>query len=153
LTFRVGYLTPREGGIWDLRRRNHSQSDIGRKLSVSRQAVHKAYQIIDQKVEQAFREAADTNHLEVKTINLVEGVMIAHSPAHDIPVVVSLSQTNGLKVWYLYEGNCDTCHLESSCRSTLEAEAIERGIQLHASDQWIPPTQLAGEIFGRYQDD
>jgi hypothetical protein len=98
-------------------------------------------------------EAADTNHLEVKTINLVEGVMIAHSPAHDIPVVVSLSQTNGLKVWYLYEGKCDTCHLESSCRSILEAEAIERGIQLHASDQWIPPTQLADEIFGRYQDD
>jgi hypothetical protein len=146
-------LTPREVNIWDLRRRNNTQSDIGRQLGVSRQAVHKAYQIIDQKVEQAFMEAADTNHLEVKTINLVEGVMVAYSPAHDIPVVVSLSRTNGLKVWYLYEGNCDTCHLETSCRSVLEAEAKERGIQLHASDLWLSPTKLADEIFGKYQND
>jgi len=139
--------------IWDLRRRNNSQSDIGRQLGVSRQAVHKAYQIIDQKVEQAFMEAADTNNLEIKTINLVEGVMIAYSPAHGIPVIVSLSKTNGLKIWYLYEGNCDSCHLETSCRNILEAEAMERGIQLHSIDSWISPTMLADEIFGRYQDD
>ena len=153
MTFRVGYLTPREVNIWDLRRRNNTQSDIGRQLGVSRQAVHKAYQIIDQKVEQAFVEAADTNHLEIKTINLVEGVMIAYSPAHGIPVIVSLSKTNGLKIWYLYEGNCDSCHLETSCRSILEAEAKERGIQLRSTDSWISPTKLADEIFGRYQDD
>ena len=153
MTFRVGYLTPREVNIWDLRRRNNTQSDIGRQLGVSRQAVHKAYQIIDQKVEQAFVEAADTNHLEIKTINLVEGVMIAYSPAHGIPVIVSLSKTNGLKIWYLYEGNCDSCHLETSCRSILEAEAKERGIQLRSTDYWISPTKLADEIFGRYQDD
>jgi len=139
--------------IWDLRRRNNTQSDIGRQLGVSRQAVHKAYQIIDQKVEQAFVEAADTNHLEIKTINLVEGVMIAYSPAYSIPVIVSLSKTNGLKIWYLYEGNCDSCHLETSCRSILEAEAKERGIQLRSTDSWISPTKLADEIFGRYQDD
>jgi hypothetical protein len=153
LTFRVGYLTTRETSIWSLRRRNLTQSDIGRELSVSRQAVHKAYQIIDQKLEQAFIEAAETNNLEIQTINLVEGVMSAHSPAHDIPVVVSLSRANGLKVWYLYEGNCDSCNLESSCRSILEAEAEERGIQLRTTDQLTPPTQLALAIFGRYQND
>ena len=98
-------------------------------------------------------EAAETNNLTVKTVNLVEGVMLAHSPAHDIPVVVSLSNSNGLKVWYLYEGNCKSCHLESSCREILEAEAKERGIKLHAADQWIPPTKLAHEIFGRYEND
>ena len=153
MTFRVGYLTPREVNIWDLRRRNNTQSDIGRKLGVSRQAVHKAYHIIDKKVEQTFIEAAETNNLEVKTINLVEGVMTAYSPAHDIPVIVSLSKTNGLKIWYLYEGNCDTCHLETSCRSILEAEAKERGIHLHVIDALMTPTKLADEIFGRYQDD
>lgn len=153
MTFKVGYLTPREANIWDLRRRDRSQSDIGRELGVSRQAVHKAYHIIDSKVEQAFMEAAETNNLIVKTINLVEGVMEAHSPAHDIPVLVSLSRRNGLKVWYLYEGNCGTCNLESSCRSVLEAEAEERGIELNAMHKLLPPTQLAIEIFGRYQDD
>ncbi len=153
MTFKVGYLTPREANIWDLRRRDRSQSDIGRELGVSRQAVHKAYHIIDSKVEQAFMEAAETNNLIVKTINLVEGVMEAHSPAHDIPVLVSLSRRNGLKVWYLYEGNCGTCNLESSCRSVLEAEAEERGIELNAMHKLLPPPQLAIEIFGRYHDD
>ena len=153
MTFRVGYLTPREIRIWELRRHNLSQSDIGRELGISRQAVHKAYQIIDQKVEQAFIEAAETNNLVVKTLNLVDGVMDAHCPAHDIPVIVSLSKVNGLKVWYLYEGNCRTCHLVSSCRTILENEAEERGIQLRATDQFMQPTQLALQIFGRYQDD
>lgn len=153
MTFRVGYLTLRESNIWDLRRREHSQSEIGRELGVSRQAVHKTYQIIDDKVEQAFMEAAETNNLMVKTINLVDGVMEAHSPAHNIPVIVSLSKVNGLKVWYLYEGNCGTCNLESSCRSILEAEAQERGVTLKAVDELKPPTQLALDLFGRYHDD
>ncbi len=152
MTFKVGYLTPREASIWDLRRRDRSQSDIGRELGVSRQAIHKSYHIIDNKVEQAFMEAAETNNLIVKTINLVEGVMEAHSPAHDIPVLVSLSRRNGLKVWYLYEGNCGTCNLESSCRSVLEAEAEERGIELGPLHKLKPPTQLAIEILGRYHD-
>jgi hypothetical protein len=153
LTFRVGYLTPREAIIWDLRRQNHSQSEIGRKLGVSRQAVHNAYQIIDGKVEQAFMEAAEINKLEVKTINLVEGVMSAHSPAYDIPVVVSLSKANGLKVWFLYEGNCRTCHLKSICHRILKEEAKERGIFLDPADQITPPTKLALRIFGKYKDD
>ena len=153
MTFRVGYLTPRESNIWDLRRREHSQSEIGRELGVSRQAVHKTYQIIDGKVEHAFMEAAETNNLMVKTINLVDGVMEAHSPAHNIPVIVSLSKVNGLKVWYLYEGNCSTCNLESSCRKVLEAEAKERGVKLTAVDELKPPTQLALDLFGRYHDD
>ena len=153
MTFRVGYLTLRESNIWDLRRREHSQSEIGRELGVSRQAVHKTYHIIDGKVEQAFMEAAETNNLMVKTINLVEGVMEAHSPAHNIPVIVSLSKVNGLKVWYLYEGNCGTCNLESSCRSVLEAEAEERGVKLTANDELKPPTQLALDLFGRYHAD
>ncbi len=153
MTFKVGYLTPREANIWGLRRRDRSQSDIGRELGVSRQAIHKAYHIIDGKVEQAFMEAAETNNLTVKTINLVEGVMEAHSPAHDLSVLVSLSNCNGLKVWYLYEGNCGSCNLESSCRSVLEAEAEERGIELSALHQLMSPTQLAIEILGRYQVD
>ncbi len=153
MTYKVGYLTPREANIWNLRRRDRSQSDIGRELGVSRQAVHKAYHIIDGKVEQAFMETAETNNLIVKTINLVDGVMEAHSPAHDIPVLVSLSRSNGLKIWYLYEGNCSACNLESSCRRILEAEAEERGIELNPLHKLKPPTQLAIEILGRYQSD
>lgn len=150
MKFRSGYLTSREAIIWDLRRQNHSQSEIGKKLGISRQAVNKAFQIIDGKVEQAFMETAETINLDIKTINLVEGVMSAHSPAYDIPVVVSLSKANGLKLWYLYEGNCEKCHLVSTCHRILKEEAKERGIFLYPADQILTPTKLALRIFGRY---
>jgi len=148
LTFSAGYLTRREIDIWSLRRRRNSQSEIGRLMGVSRQAINKAYRIIDQKVEQAFMEASDANHLEPRTVNPVEGIMEAYSPAHRLPVFVSFSKANGVKVWYLYEGNCRDCHLESSCRRTLENEAEERGVSLTAVDKLRTPAQLASMIFG-----
>ena len=148
MSFRLGYLTQRERDIWDLRRRRNTQSQIGRTMGVSRQAIHKAYQIMDQKVKQAFLEVADASHLEPRSIDLVEGIMEAHSPAHKVPVVVSFSKANGVKVWYLHEGNCGGCHLESSCRETLESEARERGIEITAIDNLRPPTRLATKIFG-----
>ena len=148
MTFSAGYLTRREIDIWSLRRRRNSQSEIGRLMGVSRQAINKAYRIIDQKVEQAFMEASDANHLEPRTVNPVEGIMEAYSPAHRLPVFVSFSKANGVKVWYLYEGNCRDCHLESSCRRTLENEAEERGVSLTAVDKLRTPAQLASMIFG-----
>lgn len=117
-------------------------------MGVTRQAIHKAYQIIDQKVEQAFMEAAEANNLEPRVINLVEGIMEAYSPAHKIPVIVSFSKVNGLKVWYLYEGNCEACHLESSCRRLLMNEAEERGVELKVVDELRKPTDLALKVFG-----
>ena len=152
MTFRVGYLTDRETRIWGLRRNRLSQSEIGRELGISRQAIHKSYSLIDSKVEQAFVEAAETNNLEMRSINVVDGVMEAFSPAHKIQVFVTLSKVNGLKTWYLYEGNCSTCTLEKSCRSMLENEAEERGVKLRALDELLPPTKLAIKLFSRYLD-
>lgn len=150
MTFRAGYLTSRETGIWDLRRKGLGQSEIGRRLEISRQAVHKALSVIDSKVERALTEAAEVNMLDIISINLVDGVMEAHSPAYDIPVVVSLSEANGLRVWYLYEGKCASCGLERSCRRMLEAEARERGIDLSEADRRMPPTRLALRVFSRF---
>ena len=152
MSFIGGYLTTRESDIWDLRRRENSQSEISRLMGVSRQAIHKAYQIIDQKIEQAFMEVADTNHLEAKTVNLVDGVMEAYSPAHRLPVVVSFSKVNGVKVWYFYEGNCDGCNYNKLCRVTLEDEAEERGIELSDAERLLTPSRLAHRIFSRYMN-
>jgi len=152
MTFIGGYLTARETDIWDLRRRQNSQSEISRVMGVSRQAIHKAYHIIDQKVERAFMEAADINHLEAKTVNLVDGVMEAYSPAHRLPVIVSFSKVNGVKVWYFYEGNCDGCSHNRLCRVTLEDEAEERGIKLSDAERLLTPSQLAYRIFSRYME-
>jgi hypothetical protein len=150
MTFAVGYLTDRESSIWDLRRKMLSQAEIGRRLGITRQAVNKSLGVIDSKTEQAFLEAAEANKLEIRRLNLVEGIMEAYSPAYRIPVVVSLSRVNGLRIWHLYEGRCGECGLERSCRRLLLAEAEERGIRLTSDAKRIPPTLLALRVFSKY---
>jgi len=150
MSFSSAYLTPRETSVWDLRRRKNSQSEIGRLMGFSRQASHHTLELIDVKVEKAFEEAASTNGLEVKRMNLVDGIMEAYSPVYKVPVFVSLSRANGLRVWYLHEGECGTCQHEKGCRSFLEKEAAERGIELNTNDLNQMPTQLALMVFGRY---
>jgi len=139
MSFSTAYLTTRETSIWDLRRRSNTQSDIGRLLGISRQAAHKSLIQIDTKVEQAFREAAKTNNLEIKKIDTISGIMEAYSPLHKLPVFVSLSQANGLKVWYMHEGHCESCGYEKECRKYLEREAAERGTTLSPEEQALPP--------------
>jgi hypothetical protein len=151
--FSSGYLTPREKSVWDLRRKGNTQSEIGRLLGISRQAAHRALGLIDVKVERAFSEAAETNGLEVRSMNIVDGIMEAYSPVYETPVFVSFSRANGLRIWYLHEGDCGSCSKERSCMSFLEAEAAERGIQLSEEDHRSPPTQLALKVFGRYLGD
>jgi predicted transcriptional regulator len=149
MSFSTAYLTIRETSIWDLRRKSNSQSEIGRLLGISRQAAHKSLSQIDEKVEQAFREAAKTNNLEIKSINLVEGIMESYSPIHKLPVFVSFSRVNGLRVWYMHEGNCGSCGYEAECRSYLEKEAEERIITLSGAEKELPPTQLALKFFNK----
>jgi hypothetical protein len=150
MSFSTAYLTSRETSIWDLRRRKNSQSEIGRLLGFSRQASHHALELVDAKVEKAFEEAASTNGLEVKRMNIVDGIMEAYSPVHRVPVFVSLSRVNGLRVWYMHEGECGSCQHENSCRDFLQKEAAERDIKLSREDLGEPPTQLALRVFGAY---
>jgi len=119
-------------------------------MGFSRQASHHALELINIKVEKAFEEAASTNGLYVRKVNLVDGIMEAYSPVHKVPVFVSLSRANGLKVWYMHEGECGICQHEKGCRTFLEKEAAERGIDLSTEDLSQAPTQLASRVFGRY---
>jgi hypothetical protein len=150
MSFSKAYLTPRETSVWDLRRRKNSQSEIGRLMGFSRQASHHTLELIDGKVEKAFEEAASTNGLEVKRVNLVDGIMEAYSPVHKVPVFVSLSRANGLRVWYMHEGDCGVCQYEKGCRSFLEKEASERDLEISNEDLDLTPTKLALRVFGRY---
>lgn len=101
-------------------------------------------------MERTFNEALNANHLEPLKMNLVDGVMEAYSPAYQLPVIVSLSNSNGLKVWYLYEGKCGRCNLERSCRSSLLDEAEERNVDLTQEDRRMEPTKLALKVFKDY---
>lgn len=150
LTFKVGYLTPRETEIWNLRKKIDNQSKIGQILGISRQAVNNSLAHIEKKLERTFKEVLDANNLVARKMDLVDGIMVAYSPAYQLPVVVSLSNANGLKVWYLYEGNCHSCDLERSCLKMLREEAQGRGIRLEPGDRHLEPTKLALKIFSKY---
>jgi hypothetical protein len=150
MSFSTAYLTIREIGIWDLRRQHKTQAEIGRLLGFTRQASNRAFDVIDTKIDRAFNETAVSNNLEVRSIDLVNGVMEAYSPIHKMQVLVSMSRSNGLRVWYMHEGHCDSCNEEKRCRKFLEAEATERGIELNKKDWSLPPTLLVLKIFSKY---
>ncbi len=149
MSFSSAYLTSRETSVWDLRRKKNTQSEIARFMGFSRQASHHTLNLIDIKVDKAFKEAASTNGLQVKRVNLVDGIMEAYSPIHKVPVFVSLSKVNGLRVWYMHEGECGSCQHEKGCKDFLWTEAEERGIELDGESN-LPPTLLAMKVFGPY---
>ena len=152
MSFLTGYLTSREATIWDLRRKGNNQTEIGKLLGITRQAAFNTLDKVDKKIDQAFNEAADSNNLVVKKIDLVEGFMEAYSPAHRIPVFVSFSKANGLKIWYFHEGDCRECEQEASCLRYLRSEAEERGIKLLDHEWDLSPTILALKIFSGYME-
>lgn len=147
LSFLNAYLTPKQLSIWFLRRQGRTQAEIGRDMGVQRQVIYEQFHLIDEKVGRALMEAAQSNRLDIHRIDTVNGVMEAHSPSYDMPVVVSFSKSNGIQVWYLYEGGCDNCNRNPTCQRMLKAEAEERGIKLSESDLKLKPTLLGRKIF------
>jgi len=148
-TFANAYLAPKQSVIWSLRREGMSQAEIGRQLGVQRQGINEQLHVIDEKVGRALMEAAQSNRLDMRRIDTVNGILEAYSPSYDIPVIVSFSKTNGVQVWYLYEGRCENCNRSPACLSMLKAEAEERGIKLTEEDLRLLPTKLGRKIFSK----
>ncbi len=147
VSFSSAYLAPKQLAIWSLRREGKRQADIGRALGVQRQVIYEQFHLIDEKVGRALVEAAQTNRLDIRRIDTVNGILEAYSPSYDILVTVSFSRANGIQVWYLYEGRCDNCNRSSECLRVLKAEAKEREIKLSEEDLRLLPTQLGRKIF------
>ena len=146
-SFSSAYLTPKQTFIWSLRREGKTQSDIGRELGVERQGIYGAFRDIDLKVNKALMEAAQSNRLDIRHVDPLNGILEAYSSAYNVPVIVSFSKGNGVQVWYLYEGKCDNCNRSPTCLSMLKVEAEERGIKLTKDDSHLLPTQLGRKIF------
>ena len=150
MSFDAGYLTTRELEIWKLRRKGHKQVDIAEKLGVQRQGVNRSLLSIDSKIGQALNEAASLNKLDVWGVDLENGIIEAFSQAHQVPAIVSFSENNGVQVWYLYEGNCNTCNRLDQCKLMLLAEAEERDVVLTEEEKEACPTDIAKKIFTKY---
>jgi len=145
----TGYLTSKQKHIWDLKGKGFLEANIARKLDVSRQTVHKALKIANDKVSQALQETAKLNKIRVKTVDPTNGTLVGYSPEFKTTAIITFSAKNGVQIWYRHEGDCENCDQLKACRTTLLAEAEERDIQLPENRISMLPSDLAEILFSK----
>ena len=141
------YLTSKQLKIWNLKRKGFLEARIAKELDITRQTVHKAADVADNKVQQALMETAKLNRISVKAIDPVTGVLSGFSAEFKTPVMITFSARNGVQVWYKHEGNCERCDHLDNCRKTLLTEMEERNIQPPKSFDSTPPSKVAELLF------
>lgn len=145
--FQVGYLTPRQMGLWRKRFDGYTQAEISREENVTRQSVSKAFNVIDSKVSKSLLEAAQLNRIEISKVNRERGFLLGRSPALGMDALITFSDVNGLQLWFRGEGNCSECDLADQCKATLIREAKFRGIELPENFDEVQPTLIADMLF------
>ncbi|MFC1487855.1 hypothetical protein ACFLRN_09250 [Thermoproteota archaeon] len=145
--FRFGYLTPKQRKYWSLRRSGLTQADISRKMDVTRQTVNKTFNAIDSRVSKALLEAAQINRIETTRLDHEKGYLLGRSPSLRLDVLMTLSERNGIQIWYKGESGCSECTGRDSCKKKLLIEAEDRGIQLPEKAEDKEPSELADILF------
>ena len=144
-----GPLTNKQLEIWKQLTRKTSKAEIGRRLGITRQAVHYAEEAIIPKIEQALIQLAYANMLDVKYIDATRGVLLGYSPSTKNQVIVTYSATNGVQTWHYQHPECSKCDWVERCKTRLIEEASERGIELSNKVINEPPSKLAIHIFSQ----
>jgi len=144
-----GYLTSKQKRIWDLKGKGFLEANIARKLDVSRQTIHKALNIANEKVSQALQETARLNKIRVKTVDPANGILVGYSPEFKTLAMITFSARNGVQIWHKHEGDCKNCDQLQACRKSLLVEAEERDIQLPENQNSMLPSQLSEILFSK----
>jgi transcriptional regulator len=147
--FRWAYLTARQRHLWSLKLVGLTESDISRKEEISRQSVHIILDVAEEKVSQALREAADINRIEVKHVDFAKGILAGKSLEFGHKVVVTYSPSNGIRLWYAHDDDCQECRLDKSWVKVILKEAQERRIELTDAELRLAPHKLAKLVFSR----
>jgi len=126
-----------------------SQSEIGRRIGVSRQAVYNALNTALRKVELALKHVADANKIEIRYIDPTNGILLGFSPSTNNRVIITFSVKHGIHVWHYENPDCSRCKFVNKCRKILFDEAKERNITLSPEERKLPPSKLAHLIFSR----
>jgi transcriptional regulator len=142
-----GYITQKQAQIWDFKRKGCSESDIARKLRITRQTVHKAADVANMGIESALVEAANLNRISIEKTDAAQGILVGQSIEFRTPAIITFSSRNGLQVWYKHEGDCGHCERNEKCKSALLAEMEDRRIMLREDVKSIPPSRLAELLF------
>ena len=149
MTLSMGYLTLRQKRIWDLKSKGLLQASIARRLDVTRQTVHKALNVANNKISKALQETAKLNKIKVKTVDPTNGILVGYSPEFKTTAMITFSARNGVQIWYRHEGDCENCDQLQICRTMLLAEAEDRNIQLPENPDSMLPSKLSEILFSK----
>jgi len=147
MTLSLGYLTPKQKLMWDLKTSGLQEANIARKLNVTRQTVHKALDTANLKIGEALEETANINKIETQKIDTDKGFLLGYSSHFKTQAFITFSAKNGIQVWYKHEGDCEKCSKLQTCRETLLAEAKDRNFLLLDDTSKILPSKLAEALF------
>ncbi len=149
MTLSMGYLTPTQKQIWDLKSTGIAEASVARKLNVTRQTVHKALDIANAKVAMSLEEAAKINKLKIQSVNAATGVLVGYSTHFKTKTLITFSVKNGIQLWYKHEGDCKNCEQLKTCRETLIEEAKDRHITIPQDPDSINPSEFAKKLFSQ----
>jgi len=129
--------------FWVMRRSGTPNVAIANQVGITRQAVSQALLVIDEKIESALREMAQSNQIAIEKISPERGVVIGRSIPFQTGAIIFISEKHGIQVWYEHEGKCDTCQRYTECIELLWDYATELGIKL---EKTADPTKMAEEL-------
>jgi hypothetical protein len=133
--------------MWGLARSGLTESEISRKLDVSRQSVHIMLDAARNKVIQALNEAAEVNRIQIQHMEIDKGILVGYSQEFDHKVVITYSPRNGVRLWYAHDQECKKCKFDKSWVKIVLEEAQERGIKLTTKELRLPPPELTKKVF------
>ena len=140
MTLRLGYLTPKQKIIWDLKSRGQQEASIARKLNVTRQTIHSVLDTANIKIGEALKEVAEINKIEIETLDPNRGFLKGYNSHFKTQAFVTFSAKNGIQLWYKHEGDCEKCSKIEICRETLLAEAKDRNFLILDDTNKILPS-------------
>lgn len=144
-----GYLSPRQRDIWSLMRDGLTQSDIARKLSITRQTVHQMVGKIPEKMAAALNDAAALNNLDPIQLDVSKGILFGWSREFKTEAVIAMNR-EGLRIWYKHDlGKCEICPDRRACKSTLLKNAEDLGVSLTSQERRLSPLALSNVVFLR----
>jgi len=146
----TAYLTGRQLHVWDLMREGLSQSEIARKLNITRQAVNQLAQTIPERITAALYDASKLNGVEPRYVDTSKGILVGWSRDFQTEAVITMTRQAGLRVWYQHSlGQCKICPDKKQCKSALLESADALGVSLMRQERDLEPTKLSSLIFSR----
>jgi hypothetical protein len=82
-------------------------------------------------------------------MDATRGILVGESLEFGHRVVVTYSPSNGIRIWYAHDDDCQECKLDKSWVKVILKEAHERHIELSDAELRLPPHRLAKLIFSR----